>query len=78
MIKAKTASKNRNGATIEARVLSVEFVPQHFIEADDAPLDTGVGSTIVIPDAYIAHTEAGDVSISKKVYKRLQRQLSRT
>lgn len=79
MIKAKTASKNPKGVTINGeRVLVVKFTPAHIVEMDDAPLDTAVGSPLLVPDTYIAHTEAGKVQITKRVYKRLRRQLSRT
>jgi hypothetical protein len=53
-------------------ILRIERIPEHLADADDAPLDTGLSSTILVPDQYFAVTADGRVKINKKLFKLLK------
>lgn len=65
-------------AFTKVAVRRVEYVAAHTFEADDAPLDTAVGTMIPVPDAYYAHTSLGKIPITEREYKRLQKKLGTT
>lgn len=60
------------GLVTTVPILQIERIPEHLADADDAPLDTGLSSTILIPDQYFAVTAEGPVEINKKLFQLLR------